>query len=248
MRWKHRDDPTDHSEICSPFFHGKRKLNWKTLIPFFSLAVLLSAGLTVLGYSLRPPRRTLIYICKPLTMVLVFAVAALPGTLFRDPYALAIGIGLVFSLAGDVWEMLDRRHFLKTLASFLIAHLCYTAAFLADPPAVRFLWAAIPLAFIGAGIFAYLWTSLSAASKPAVALYVAVITVMATLAAGRAVAFPSMGTLSAASGALLFLASDAVLAVNRFRRPFHSAQAVILTSYFAAQLLIALSVGLQVLQ
>jgi len=48
-----------------------------------------------------------------------------------------------------------------------------------------------------------------------------------------------------AFGAFLFLASDAVLAVNRFRRPFRLAQAVILSSYFAGQLMISLSVGLR---
>ena len=39
------------------------------------------------------------------------------------------------------------------------------------------------------------------------------------------------------------MASDAVLALNRFRRPFRSAQAVIMLTYVAAQALIALSVG-----
>ena len=44
--------------------------------------------------------------------------------------------------------------------------------------------------------------------------------VMAALAVGRAVDRLSTGTLSAAIGALLFLTSDVILAVDRFRRPF----------------------------
>jgi uncharacterized membrane protein YhhN len=49
------------------------------------------------------------------------------------------------------------------------------------------------------------------------------------------------GSASALAGALLFVASDSALAWNRFRAEFKSAQAVVLGTYFAAQLLIALS-------
>jgi uncharacterized membrane protein YhhN len=214
-------------------------------LPIISLAALLSAGLTITGYSLRPPRRTLIYICKPLATILILITTALPGTLPADPYALAIGIGLLFSLSGDIWEMLSRRHFLKALISFLITHICYGLAFLTDTPAYGFLWPVIPLALIGAAILAYLWRALSTGMKAAVGIYVGVIVVMVALAAGRALAYPSPGTLFAAIGAFLFLASDAVLAVNRFRRPVRLAQAVILSTYFAGQLLIALSISLR---
>jgi uncharacterized membrane protein YhhN len=220
-------------------------LNWNSLIPFVSLAALLSAGLTILGYYLRPPHRTLIYICKPLATILILLIGILPGNLFRDSYALAIGIGLLFSLLGDIWQMLSRRHFLKVLVSFLITHICYALAFLTGVPAPGFLWPLAPLALIGASVLAYLWPGLSAGMKRAVSAYVAVIVVMVALAAGRALADPSAAALLAAAGAFLFLASDAALAVNRFRRPFHLAQAVILASYFAGQWMIALSAGLR---
>jgi uncharacterized membrane protein YhhN len=39
-------------------------------------------------------------------------------------------------------------------------------------------------------------------------------------------------------GALLFCASDGVLAWNRFHRPFQAAQGIILTTYYSAQVLI----------
>lgn len=220
-------------------------MDWKPLLSLITLAVILSAGLTIVGYYLRPPHQSLIYICKPLTTILILITAGLPGTFFTDPYALAIGIGLLFSLAGDIWQMLSRRHFLKALISFLITHIFYALAFLTDPPAYGSLWPVFPLMLIGAGILAYLWPALSIGMKAAVSVYIAVIVVMVALAAGRALADFSVGTLAAAIGALLFLASDAVLAINRFRRPFRLSQAVILSSYFAGQLLIALSVGLR---
>jgi len=48
--------------------------------------------------------------------------------------------------------------------------------------------------------------------------------------------------LLAAVGAALFVFSDSLLAWNRFRGPFRSAEAVKLGAYFAAQWLIACSV------
>jgi len=42
---------------------------------------------------------------------------------------------------------------------------------------------------------------------------------------------------------VLFLTSDAMLAISRFRRPFMLRDAAVLASYFAGQVLIALSVG-----
>jgi uncharacterized membrane protein YhhN len=218
--------------------------NSNRLLPFITLAALLSAGLTIAGYYLRPPRRILIYVCKPLATILIILIACLPGTILSDPYALAIGIGLLFSLLGDIWQMLSKRHFFKALVSFLITHICYALAFLTGGPAAGFLWPLLPLALVGAVILAYLQPALTARLQRAVSVYVAAIVVMAALAAGRAIAHCSIGTLSAAIGALLFLASDAVLAVNRFRRPFRAAQAVILSTYFTGQLLIALSIGL----
>jgi len=218
-------------------------LDWNSLLPFISLAALVSAGLTILGYYLRPPRRTLIYICKPLTTILIFLISIIPGGFLKEVYAFAVGAGLLFSLLGDIWEMLSRRHFLKALVSFLITHICYALAFLSSTPAGFFWWPVIPLAFIGGSILAYLWAALSAGMKAAVGVYVGVIVIMVALAAGRVLAYQTIGTVFAAAGALLFLISDGVLAVNRFRRPFRAAQAVILGTYFIGQGLIALSVG-----
>jgi uncharacterized membrane protein YhhN len=220
-------------------------LNGNPLLPIVSLAAVLSAGLTIREYYRRPPRRAVIFICKPLATILILAVAGLGGAFRGGGYALAVCAGLLFSLLGDIWEMLDRRHFLKALVCFLVTHICYAAAFLTDPPAAAHLWPLLPLALFGAAVLAGLWPALSARMKGAVGAYMAVIVAMASLAAGRALDSASPAALSAAAGALLFLASDTVLAVNRFRRPFHAAQAVILSCYFAGQLLIALSVGLR---
>jgi uncharacterized membrane protein YhhN len=221
-------------------------LELKSLLLVISLAVILSAGLTIVAYYLRPPRPILIYVFKPLTTILILVVALLPGTFLTDRYVGAIGLGLLFSLFGDIWLMLPENRFLYGLVCFLLAHLCYVFAFLTGTPAYGFPWPVLPLAVIGAIILGYLWPALPAGLKGAVSLYVTVIVVMASLAVGRAVTRLSMDTLSAAIGALLFMTSDAILAIDRFRRPFHLAQAAVLGSYFTGQLMIALSIGLMV--
>jgi uncharacterized membrane protein YhhN len=219
----------------------------KTLLSVAGIVVILSASLTVIADYLHPPYRTLFFVFKPLTTILILGIALLPGTVLSDAYARAICLGLVFSLAGDVWLMVPGNRFLFGLVSFLIAHICYIFAFLTGPSAHGFPWPVIPLALIGLTIFGYLWPVLSASLKPAVGVYMAVIVTMTALAASRATAHISIDTLSAAIGALLFFISDAVLAIDRFRRPFRVAQAVILATYYSGQLLIALSIGLRIL-
>jgi uncharacterized membrane protein YhhN len=219
----------------------------KLFLPVISIAVVLSAVLTIAAYYRQPPRLTLIYIFKPLTTIFILSAALIPGGFPGDPYARAIGIGLLFSLSGDIFLMLPGNRFLFGLISFLLAHLWYIFAFLPGVSGSGFPWPVIPLALVGAAILIYLWPGLSTSLKGAVSLYVAVIVTMTALAAIRAIALASIDALSAAAGALLFMASDATLAIDRFRRPFRPAQAVILGAYFAGQLLIALSVGLRIL-
>jgi uncharacterized membrane protein YhhN len=65
---------------------------------------------------------------------------------------------------------------------------------------------------------------------------------MAAFAAGRFVDGGGTRPLLAFAGAILFLISDSVLAYDRFAKKLSPAQAIILGTYFPAQLLIALSI------
>ena len=209
---------------------------------FIIPAIALSAGLSILGRYIAP-RPLLIYIFKPLTTILILVLALLPGTYLSDSYTRAIVLGLLFSLVGDIWLVLPGDRFIQGLASFLLAHICYAFAFRAGASSPGFIWVVLALAAIGAVLLVWLWGGLSALLKGAVGVYVLAILLMAALAVGRAMVYPSAGSLSAALGALLFVASDATLAIDRFRRPFHLVHVVVLATYFAAQLLIAASVA-----
>jgi uncharacterized membrane protein YhhN len=77
------------------------------------------------------------YFAKPLTIILLFTWMALQTSL-KGP-ALWFGIGLLFSLAGDVFLMLSPRFFMAGLTSFSLVHLAYLAGFLAPFPEEGFL-------------------------------------------------------------------------------------------------------------
>ena len=76
-----------------------------------------------------------------------------------------------------------------------------------------------------------------------VLVYILVILIMSGLAWERHLQLELPQTLFAACGAILFLISDALLAWNRFRMKFKSAQFLILCTYYVAQWALAMSLG-----
>src|SRR5581483_3314723 len=180
-------------------------------------------------------RRRVVYIAKPLTTTLLIVAAALAH---GDPaYQRPILAGLLFSLAGDIFLMLPRDHFIAGLISFLIAHIAFlNGTRLGQRPLL-----ALPLLLAALAVLTLLWSRLGPLRIPVV-VYVAALTTMAWQALVRAAAMPSAFTMMAAIGACLFVVSDGVLAIDRFRIRFRAAQAVIMSTYVAAQALIAISV------
>ncbi|MGZ8455269.1 MAG: lysoplasmalogenase [Gemmatirosa sp.] len=186
-------------------------------------------------------RRAVVYACKPLTTALLLALAlALPST--DDVHRWAIAVGLLLSLAGDVWLMLPRDRFVAGLASFLLAHVAYLVAFTRGVPFGASPVAFVPYLLVGAGMVAVLWPRLGRLRLP-VLVYAAALVLMAGQAAARAIAVGGAPAALAAIGAGLFVVSDGVLAVNRFRTAVPHAQRWVMGTYVAAQLCLALSVA-----
>ena len=98
----------------------------------------------------------------------------------RSAYRNRVAAGLMLSLAGDV---LIEASFVAGLAAFLLAHVAYIAAFLADTKRPRLL-RALPIAAYGAGMTAFLWPRLGGMRAP-VAIYVIAICTMVWRAAAR---------------------------------------------------------------
>jgi len=202
------------------------------------LLVILSASIHIRA-EYRGPRQQ-IYIFKPLTMVFILLIAIL-GQAASPFYKYIIIAGLVFSLAGDIFLMLPSDRFVAGLVAFLIAHLFYSAAFASEISALIW-WPLIPFIIYGIVIYIILASSLGKLRLP-VLIYVAVILIMAWLAWERYIQTGQPGAFLASIGAILFIISDTILAIDRFRGTFKLSRASNLITYFAAQLLIAGSVG-----
>jgi|CXWK01.1.fsa_nt_gi uncharacterized membrane protein YhhN len=204
------------------------------------VSAVLIAFLAIRAHYLETPRQ--VYVFKPLATLLILALAlTLPPA--RPAYQWAVAAGLVFSTAGDIFLMLPRDRFVAGLASFLVAHLCYVWAFSLGVPIAANMLFWLPYFAAGGVVAALIWPGLKPALRGPVLVYVVVIAIMASQATERWYALGSGTALAAAMGAGLFVVSDGVLAIDRFRQPFRAARALTLATYWAAQLLIALSVS-----
>jgi uncharacterized membrane protein YhhN len=184
------------------------------------------------------------YLCKPLATALIIVIALSRAPDAPHAYAVAIVSGLLCSLAGDIFLMLPADRFIAGLVSFLLGHLAYIVAFSVAPGAKLSLRSAlllVPLLLYGAGVFRRLLPHLGGLAPP-VLVYMLVIVAMAWRALDLWAEVRTLGALSAALGALLFVASGSLLAFNRFVGKFAAASALVLGTYDAAQWLIALSV------
>lgn len=147
--------------------------------------------------------------------------------------------GLGFSLLGDALLALPGDYFLPGLVAFLVAHLCYIAAFVGENRSLKPL-RALPIALWVAGLTAFLYPGLGAMAVP-VMVYAATIGCM-MWRAWALIETPSAGwQIAAATGALLFGLSDSTLAVMRFHGAFAGGGTFLILAYWGGQLGIALA-------
>jgi uncharacterized membrane protein YhhN len=187
-------------------------------------------------------RKAPLWIVKPAATISILVLAVLrPGSESPAVYKTFMIAGLVFSLAGDVLLIEQEKLFKAGLGAFLIAQILYIRAFLSVTPAKVDFLSVLPLLIFGMFMMAILFPHLGKLKIP-VAVYVLVITVMAGLAADRFVVMGGALALRAFAGAVLFLISDAILAINKFAKKIPYGRALKLATYFAAQWLLAMSI------
>ncbi|KAF1718220.1 hypothetical protein CSC74_04870 [Pseudoxanthomonas yeongjuensis] len=190
------------------------------------------------------------YVCKPLATLLILALAMGVSNPVSTRYRLLVCVGLLFSLAGDVFLMLPGDWFVSGLASFLLAHLCYVVAFAPGSGTREKLIACVVYAAIAVANLVGLLPRLPAELHAPVLAYVAVLMLMGALAAARGWSLRRDPRLAdsarlAAIGGGLFVLSDSLLAWNRFGGGIPLASLWVLATYFIAQWHIARSVDLQ---
>ena len=197
-----------------------------------------SAMLAIYGRYSR--LRFILYVFKPLTMILIISLPFLRGIGFASTYARLVLAALVVSLIGDIFLMLPQDKFIQGLLAFLVAQFLYVLAFLQNIEQLHFL-VSIPVLIFAVIIYLTIAPKLNKMRIP-VLVYISLISMMGWLAVNRFANFQDGKSLCVLLGGVLFLVSDAILAINRFRRPFYSSQIFNLGAYFCAQLLFASSI------
>lgn len=205
-------------------------------------AVLCAAGAIAADWEER--RHAAFYTLKPLTTVLILALAAVAPTTTpaAELYQRWLLLALALSLAGDICLMFEgNRWFVAGLGSFLLAHLAFVAGFLQGLRSFD-----LPIWLAGVAVYAVVLLIIllprAGALKIPVLLYCGVLAAMVFAAAARHGFAGSPESLRALCGALLFMLSDSLLGWRRFVGRFRGAQALILSSYWLAIGLIATSI------
>lgn len=205
------------------------------MITALTAAAVVSATLAIAA-DWEERRSAAFYLAKPLTTLLILGIAALAPPSAYQHWLL---VALALSLAGDICLLFPSdRWFVAGLASFLAAHLAFVAAFLQGVDSFALpAWLAAVAAY-GAALFAVLVPRAGRLRLPVLS-YGAVLGAMVCAAAARYEARADAGAARALAGALLFMLSDSLLGWRRFVGRYRGAQALILSTYWAAIGLIA---------
>jgi uncharacterized membrane protein YhhN len=141
-----------------------------------------------------------------------------------------LAVGLLLGSIGDALLDFDQQHFMAGLIAFLLGHLVYTVCFWRAGRRIPGPGRQAALLLCAAVFLTWLWPRLGALQGP-VAVYFAAITAM-VLASFRVGGWVAVG-------ALLFLASDALLAAERFGLRIPLRDWIVWFPYYFGQLSIA---------
>ncbi|MBD7908038.1 lysoplasmalogenase [Sporosarcina gallistercoris] len=176
---------------------------------------------------------------KLVPMILIILYGALNKSLISPLYKRTVLIGLSVCMIADAaiyW-------FMAGLATFLVGHLFYIAAFRKASRKPVPLIAAVPLLFYG--LFMAVWIAVPQLVSGELFLSVAIIAYMAVILLMGWEAIRTRLPL-VITGALLFICSDSLLAIDRFVTPLPARDALVMITYYAAQTFIAASIGSRV--
>jgi len=180
----------------------------------------------------------------PILMLFVYV-----NTKLSSVFSKLIFFALLFSMAGDVFLMPYYDIFLLGLASFLIAHIFYIIGFLKGNELIKgikknkkfviiLILAYIVLIFIL--VESMLKTNTDIKMIIAVVIYASVITVMVLSTMAMYGNDPSLQSKLMMIGAILFMFSDSVIAINKFMVEIPYSGLWIMTTYTLAQWLITI--------
>jgi uncharacterized membrane protein YhhN len=161
---------------------------------------------------------------------------------------MTVWVAMAFSFLGDtflMYEYLDGLYFIFGLGAFLISHIFYIFSYrqhrwdsaVNQLQGLQRIRLSFPIILAGTGLVVILYPTLGDLKFPVI-VYATVLVIMVLNALFR------YGRTNGASfsivfvGAILFMISDSLLAIDKFFQPISNAGLLIMTSYIAAQYLI----------
>lgn len=157
-------------------------------------------------------------------------------------------LALTFSLFGDVLLMFDNisvNFFISGLVAFLIAHIMYFLVFLKYKNSSKnIFYFTIFLLIYATTLFYFLKDGVGDLLLPVV-VYMLAILLMAITAFYRKGSVPKNSFILVFLGALFFITSDSLLALNKFYKPFPFSGVSIMFTYSIAQLFIVFGIKKQ---
>jgi alkenylglycerophosphocholine/alkenylglycerophosphoethanolamine hydrolase len=186
------------------------------------------------------------FVTKPLA--LIFLTIWFGSVYVSGSSMLWFGLGLFFSLIGDILLLFSYRYFIFGLTAFLLTHAAYLVGLSCCLPPIT-AWFLLGVAVsVWAIILVVMGKNLSKNRTHRkmvipVGIYATAISAMLFFAFWTLFRpdWPPQASGLVASGALLFFTSDLLLALDRFVRPFHNARLWVRITYHLGQL--ALSAG-----
>jgi uncharacterized membrane protein YhhN len=204
-------------------------------------------------YAELADHKQLKFVSKPLMMVTLALFYFFSTTGKRNTLHKLVLASFFFSWVGDVALMFVYKNpsfFLLGLSGFLVTHILYTSAFYRvsgiDAPALlpKRWWLLLPLVAYMVGLLSALIPAINNVpeTKPVlfpVIAYSIAIAVMVIFSINRYKRVSDASFVMVFFGALMFMFSDSIIAVNRFIQPVPSAGIAIMATYLTAQYLIA---------
>jgi uncharacterized membrane protein YhhN len=209
----------------------KTTTQWLKLYTFLGLSYLIAAQL---GYT-----QSLVYLKPLLIPCLFFGVSK--AAVFQGRQWLLLG--LFFSWIGDcvlLGGSISELYFILGLVSFLIAHISYIVLFtqqVSDRSYYKKPIFGLGLLFLGLyliGLLQFLYPSLGPLKIP-VSVYAGTITLMLVLAWKGCFGWSGTGKYLVFAGALFFVTSDSLLALDKFHAPIPFGAFSIMSTYLLAQ-------------
>ncbi len=159
---------------------------------------------------------------------------------FRDTVVLntlLIFVALVFSWIGDL-ALMNADYFLPGVGSFLIAQLLYTRLFFGFKTAWKSWvnWKSALIILYGAGLLWHLLPAAGSLMLP-VGLYGMTLLTMSMFAVNSSSEYKKE-YLMGAIGAIFFVLSDSMIAIDKFLTSFDHRNALIMSTYILAQYLL----------